>query len=136
MSMIEGLSHLSFVVREIARTARLFEQVLDAREVHDSGPQGFSISPEKFLLIGGLWIALMQGEGPAERSCRHVAFKIDESDFDDYARRIAAAGVDFRPPRPRVEGEGRSLCLHDFDNHLFELHTGTLDERLARYARN
>ncbi|MDP1611275.1 MAG: FosX/FosE/FosI family fosfomycin resistance hydrolase [Sulfuritalea sp.] len=133
--MIEGLSHLTFVVRDIARTARLFEQVLDAREVYDSGQAGFSISPEKFLLVGGLWIALMQGEGAAERSYRHVAFKIDEADFDDYARRIAAVGVDFRPPRPRVEGEGRSLYFHDFDNHLFELHTGTLEERLARYAR-
>jgi hypothetical protein len=39
------------VVRDIARTARLFEQVLDAREIHDSGPHGFSLSAEKFLLI-------------------------------------------------------------------------------------
>lgn len=36
--MIEGLSHLTFVVRDIARTARLFEQVLDAREVYASLP--------------------------------------------------------------------------------------------------
>ncbi|MDP2171612.1 MAG: FosX/FosE/FosI family fosfomycin resistance hydrolase [Rhodocyclaceae bacterium] len=132
--MIEGLSHLTFVVQDIARTARLFAQVLDAREVYDSGPQGFSLAPEKFLLIGDLWIALMQGESLAERSYRHVAFKIDEADFDACAARIAAAGVDFRPPRPRVDGEGRSLYFHDFDNHLFELHTGTLDQRLARYA--
>lgn len=133
--MIKGLSHLTFVVQDIARTARLFEQVLEAREVYDSGPQGFSLSPEKFLLIGDLWIALMQGAGPTERSYRHVAFKIDEADFDACAARITAAGVDFRPPRPRVEGEGRSLYFHDFDNHLFELHTGTLEQRLARYAR-
>lgn len=132
--MIEGLSHLTFVVQDIARTARLFAQVLDAREVYDSGPRGFSLAPEKFLLIGDLWIALMQGESPAERSYRHVAFKIDVADFDACAARIAAAGVDFRPPRPRVDGEGRSLYFHDFDNHLFELHTGTLDQRLARYA--
>ena len=31
--------------------------------------------------------------------------------------------------------ERQSLSFHDFDNHLFELHTGTLDERLARYAQ-
>ncbi len=132
--MIEGLSHLTFVVQDIARTARLFEQVLDAREVYDSGPRGFSFSPEKFLLVGDLWIALMQGESLAERSYRHVAFKIDEADFDACAARIAAAGVDFRPPRHRVEGEGRSIYFYDFDNHLFELHTGTLDQRLTSYA--
>jgi hypothetical protein len=41
--------------------------------------------------------------------------------------------VDIQPPRPRVPGEGASLYFYDFDNHLYELHTGTLDERLARY---
>lgn len=30
--------------------------------------------------------------------------------------------------------EGNSLYLYDFDNQVFELHTGTLDERLTRYA--
>jgi len=27
-----------------------------------------------------------------------------------------------------------SLYFHDFDNHHFELHTGTLTERLQTYA--
>ena len=48
--------------------------------------------------------------------------------------RIEAAGVALREGRSRVEGEGRSLYFHDFDNHLFELHSGTLEQRLARYA--
>ena len=43
--------------------------------------------------------------------------------------------LDLLPPRPRVEGEGRSLYFYGPDNHLFELHTGTLAERLARYAK-
>ena len=49
--------------------------------------------------------------------------------------RIEALGLDLLPPRPRVEGEGRSLYFYGPDNHLFELHTGTLEERLARYAK-
>ena len=44
-------------------------------------------------------------------------------------------GAEVKPPRPRVEGEGQSLYFYDFDNHLFELHTGTLEQRLARYAQ-
>ena len=32
------------------------------------------------------------------------------------------------------EREGRSLYFYHFDNHLFELHTGTLDERLRSYT--
>jgi hypothetical protein len=50
--------------------------------------------------------------------------------------RIKSLGLDVRESRPRVEGEGRSIYFHDADNHLFELHTGTLQERLARYGRD
>ena len=42
--------------------------------------------------------------------------------------------IEWRTPA-RVEGEGSSLYFHDWDNHLFELHTGTLETRLERYAK-
>ncbi|HEX8385624.1 MAG TPA: hypothetical protein VF576_05550 [Rubricoccaceae bacterium] len=42
--------------------------------------------------------------------------------------------MEIRPARPRVEGEGESLYFYDFDNHLFELHGGSLERRLARYT--
>lgn len=29
----------------------------------------------------------------------------------------------------------REVYFYDFDNHFFELHTGTLEQRLERYAR-
>ena len=81
-----------------------------------------------------LWIALMQGAPLAERSYNHVAFKVEEADFEARCARLTALGVEVLAGRPRVEGEARSLYFHDFDNHLFELQTRTLDERLARYA--
>jgi len=37
-------------------------------------------------------------------------------------------------PRPRAEGEGQSIYFYDYDGHLFELHTGTLTDRLVRYG--
>nr|WP_187355155.1 hypothetical protein [Paenibacillus tengchongensis] len=36
-------------------------------------------------------------------------------------------------PRLRIGGEGIPLYFYDYDNNLFELHTGTLEERLASY---
>lgn len=51
----------------------------------------------------------------------------------EFEQRLRALGVEIKPPRARVEGEGASLYFYDFDNHLFELHTGSLEERLARY---
>jgi hypothetical protein len=76
----------------------------------------------------------MHGE-PDARSYRHVAFKVDEAELPGYEAKLRALGIEIAPARPRVEGEGLSLYFFDFDNNLFELHAGTLEERLARYAR-
>jgi catechol 2,3-dioxygenase-like lactoylglutathione lyase family enzyme len=92
------------------------------------------LAREKFFLLGGVWLAFMQGE-PIERSYRHVAFSVDEDLLELYESRLIAAGVEVKPARSRVDGEGRSVYFYDFDNNLFELHTGHLQERLERYAR-
>jgi catechol 2,3-dioxygenase-like lactoylglutathione lyase family enzyme len=131
---IQGVSHLTFIVRNVDRTSELFRLALGASEVYDSGDRQFSVSREKFLLLGGVWLAFMQGE-PVGRSYRHVAFAVDEDELELYERRLISAGVEVMPPRPRVEGEGRSVYFYDFDDNLFELHSGTLQERLERYAR-
>ena len=131
---IRGVSHLTFIVRDLERTAALFCQVLGAAEVYDSGDRQFSLAREKLFLRGGVWLAFMQGE-PIERSYHHVAFAVDDDELAIDESRLIAAGVEVKPPRPRVEGEGLSLYFYDFDNNLFELHTGTLQERLERYAR-
>ena len=131
---IAGISHLTFLVRDLERTARLLVDGLGAREVYDSGERTHSLSPEKFFVLGGVWLVAMEGEPPAERSYRHVAFQVDAEDLPGYRTRLERLGVEIRPPRPRSEGEGESLYFHDFDNHLFELHAGTLDARLAAYA--
>jgi fosfomycin resistance protein FosX len=131
---IEGISHITFLVRDLEKMAMFLCNGLGAREVYDSKPKNFSLSREKFFVLGGVWIAAMEGTPPAERTYRHVAFKVTEADLPIFERRLRDLGVDILPPRPRVSGEGTSLYFHDFDNHLYELHTGTLDERLSRYA--
>ncbi|OWK22080.1 fosmidomycin resistance protein [Mesorhizobium amorphae CCBAU 01583] len=133
--MIEGLSHMTFIVRDLDRMSAILTGIFDAREVYASDARQFSLSREKFFLIGDLWIAIMEGEPLPQRSYNHIAFKIDDADFDPYAERVKTLGLDMRPPRPRVEGEGRSIYFYDDDNHMFELHTGTLAVRLARYAK-
>ena len=131
---IRGISHLTFLARDLDRTAQLLTQGLGARELYDSHDRPFSLSREKFFLLGGTWIAYMEG-APVARIYRHVAFEVDDGDLPDYEARLRALGAEIRPPRPRVEGEGRSLYFYDYDDNLFELHSGTLAERLVRYAR-
>jgi catechol 2,3-dioxygenase-like lactoylglutathione lyase family enzyme len=128
---------MTFVVADLDAMEEILVSVLDAKKVYDSGSDTFSLSEERFFEVGddGLWVAIMEGEALPARSYNHVAFAIAEDDFDLYRERVLALGLELRDGRPRVQGEGRSLYFHDLDNHLFELHTGTLEQRLARYAR-
>jgi fosfomycin resistance protein FosX len=131
--MIEGLSHVTLVVRDLDRAGAFVRDALGGREVYASGEREFSTSAERFYLVGGVWLALMQGE-PRERSgYEHVAFKVADADLDAWAERLRGLGIELREGRPRVAGEGRSLYFYDHDDHLFELHTGTLEQRLQRY---
>jgi hypothetical protein len=69
-----------------------------------------------------------------DRTYNHIAFKIPELEYEIYRNRLEKAGVDFHEGRPRISGEGLSLFFHDYDNHLFELHTGDLEKRLQAYS--
>ena len=133
--MSSGLSHITFVCADLDRMQQVLEEVLEARCVYASGAEQFSLSEERFFMVGDVWVAIMKGAPLAERTYNHVAFKVDEADIEARVARIEALGLEMRPPRPRVEGEGRSVYFHSPDGHLLELHTGTLEQRLARYAR-
>jgi fosfomycin resistance protein FosX len=133
--VILAISHLTFVVADLNRATLFFTRMLDAREIYSSGDAQFSLSREKFFLAGDVWIAAMEGKTHPERTYDHVAFQVRSQDLDMYEARARELGVEIRTPRDRVEGEGRSLYVYDFDNHLFELHAGNLEERLERYRR-
>jgi catechol 2,3-dioxygenase-like lactoylglutathione lyase family enzyme len=133
--MIQGLSHLTFIVRDLEKMSTIIIEVLGGTEVYSSGEATFSTSREKFFVAGGIWIAVMEGDSLPTRTYNHVAFKVSDAQLEKARVVIERLGLDLKPPRARVDGEGQSLYFHDHDNHLFELHTGTLDERLARYAR-
>ncbi|MEW8974190.1 MAG: FosX/FosE/FosI family fosfomycin resistance hydrolase [Tissierellaceae bacterium] len=132
--MVSGISHITFIVKDLNKATTFFKEIFEAKEVYYSGDKQFSISKEKFFLIDDLWIAVMEGE-EVEKSYNHIAFKIDESDYDMYLERIKKLGLEIKDGRKRVIGEGNSIYFYDYDNHLFELHTGTLKTRLLRYER-
>jgi len=131
---IQGISHITFIVRDVERMAKFLCDGLGAQEVYDSKAKNFSLSREKFFLLSGIWLAAMEGN-PTEPSYRHIAFQVSESDLPIFESRLIALGVKIKPARPRIEGEGQSLYFYDFDDNLFELHTGTLLQRLESYRQ-
>ena len=116
------ISHITLIVQNLAKTTTMLEILFDAEEVYDSQDQAHSYFPEKFFLIDGLWLAVMED-----------AFKIDQAQIDSLITRIQGLGLKIEKDRSRIKGEGASIYFYDDDNHLFELHTGTLAERLHHY---
>jgi catechol 2,3-dioxygenase-like lactoylglutathione lyase family enzyme len=131
--MIHGISHLTFIVQNLDQMERLLTTVFKAQKVYDSGEKSFSHSKERFFLIGDVWIAIMEGSALSSQTYNHVAFKIDDADYEHYLTTLSSLGVQVLPDRPRIDGEARSIYFYDYDNHMFELHTGTLNERLSSY---
>lgn len=133
-----GLSHVTFIVRDLDRMEQLLVAVLGAVRVYDSGSDTFSLSEERFFLIGegdaATWVAIMQGDTALPRTYNHVAFQVRREDLLALRQKVTGLGLDIRPPRSRVDGEGDSIYFHDHDGHLFELHAGSLRERLAAYS--
>ena len=129
------LSHITFIVRNLKRMARFLTTIFDAKEMYSSGDKTFSISQEKFFLINDMWVAIMEGDQLSEKTYNHVAFKVPQDDLAKYIERVRTLGLEVREGRSRVSGEGSSLYFYDYDNHLFELHTGTLQQRLDRYKQ-
>jgi fosfomycin resistance protein FosX len=132
---VEGISHITLLVKDLERSANLLMAVFEAEQVYSSDSQQFSFSREKFFIVGGIWLALMEGSPLPERNYNHIAFKIPASEYECFKKRLKAVGVEYKEDRSRVQGEGVSLYFYDFDNHLFELHTGTLEERLNTYRQ-
>jgi fosfomycin resistance protein FosX len=135
MEKLKGVSHITLVCRDLKKSARLFAEIFGAVEVYSSEEKTFSIAKEKFFLIGDLWIALMEGD-PIERSYNHIAFQVDEEDLSLFKSKIHACGLEMLPGRARHEREGKSIYFYDYDNHLFELHTGDLQTRLHYYRES
>ena len=131
--MIEGLSHITFIVKDLDRTSDFLASVLEAKEIYVSGEKKYSYSKEKYFLINELWLAIMEGEPLSEKTYNHVALKVKETDLKKYEERVRSLGLKIIKGRSRIDGEGKSLYFYDYDNHLFELHTGTLDQRLESY---
>lgn len=135
MSQIESISHVTFIVKDIEKSANMLIELFAAKEIYDSMDKNFSLSREKFFLINDLWIALMEGDSLSEKTYNHIAFKVSKKDLNQYKEKIETLGLEIKKGRSRIEEESSSIYFYDYDNHLFEFHTGTLEERLKGYAK-
>ncbi len=130
MSIIKGISHLTFSVSDLAASVAFYQQVFEAELL-------FRDERTAYFDLAGLWLALnVQTDIPRQeirQSYTHTAFKVDAADIETMAERLRQLGIPLIPSRSRAAGEGLSLYFADPDGHLLEVHAGDQETRLTSY---
>ena len=109
--MTQGLSHMTFIVRDLDKMEEILTSVLDARKIYDSADDTLSLSKERIFDIRGVWVATMQRDPLTTRTYNHVAFKMGPDEYDDRLARIKALGLEIREGQARRGGRPFDLLL-------------------------
>lgn len=126
------MNHFLFSVSDLDKSTEFYEAVFGAKLL----VKGNSTA---YLDLNGMWIALNLekdiSRNEIKDSYTHVAFSIDEKDFDEIYEKLESLQVNILTGRERNERDKRSIYFTDLDGHKFEFHTGTLQERLDYYKQ-
>lgn len=132
MTMIKGFNHFLFSVSDLEKSIAFYESVFDAKLL----VKGINTA---YFDLNGMWLALnVETDIPRkeiDESYTHIAFSIDESDFDHMYQKLESLNVNILSGRARNEKDKKSIYFTDLDGHKFEFHTGTLQDRLAYYKQ-
>ena len=127
---IKGFNHFLFSVSDLDKSIEFYRNVFDAKLLVRGNNTAY-------FDVNGMWFALnVEKDIPRneiQHSYTHIAFSIDEGDYDQIYSKLKKLNVNILPGRTRDEKDKKSIYFTDLDGHKFEFHTGTLQDRLDYY---